>query len=414
MTVGAITFDLGFGASPFLVTLDDASGLAPLTLPEALAAQTAPRDESIPTAPTAAPAADAVQRFTAAMAGSAQPVPAEHPLRMFQSAVAEKPVATGATVPTEVPAPAVAEKPVAAVATVPSEVPVPAPAAAERQVVSATPAAVKEQVAEPVAASGVAEIPVVAETTVIAETPIAADNPAVTVKSTGAETPIPVGNPVVADTSQTVEFPDVVELPSIPGQREPSSELPVAGQFANEARVPREVGEASADRLAQAALGGLGRIDEGGNSAIDSEDIVAATQSAPVVAVPAADVVSVPVAPEVAAAAAATARTEVIVETVDMIVEAVAEQIEVTSALSHGDGNVRIVLKPTVLDGSEISVTARSGELSVAISPATPDAARLAAAALPRLETALAEHVSAFHHVAVAVVQKKGKANETA
>ena len=121
-----------------------------------------------------------------------------------------------------------------------------------------------------------------------------------------------------------------------------------------------------------------------------------------------------PVVPEVAAAAAATARTEAVVETVDKIVEAVAEQIVVTPTILHGDGNVRITLKPTVLDGSEISLTAKDGTLSVIVVPATPEAERLAAVALPRLETALAEHVSVFRHVAVVIAQKKVKANETA
>ena len=141
----------------------------------------------------------------------------------------------------------------------------------------------------------------------------------------------------------------------------------------------------------------------------------AAIQSASVVLTPH---VAEPVAPasvsEIAAASAATARTEVIVETVDKIVEAVVGQIVVTPALARGDGNVRIILKPTVLDGSEISLTAKDGTLTVAVMPATIDAERLASAALPRLETALAEHVSAFRNVAVAIVQKKGKANETA
>jgi hypothetical protein len=206
----------------------------------------------------------------------------------------------------------------------------------------------------------------------------------------------------------------VAESPSTPAPMTPSRETPEANQVAGEAKTPRDVREASADRQAAAAPGGIVEPAAGKNAAIDNEDIAAATQSAPAAAAPAADVVAAPVAPEVAAAAAATARTEVIVETVDRIVEAVAAQIEVTPALAHGDGNVRIVLKPTVLDGSEISVTAKSGELSVAIAPATPAAERLAAAALPRLETALAEHVSTFHRVAVAVVQRKGKANETA
>ena len=148
----------------------------------------------------------------------------------------------------------------------------------------------------------------------------------------------------------------------------------------------------------------------------DDKEVVAATmvQAAPVTAAPQVAEPTVPVAPEVAAAEAATARTEVIVETIDKIVEAVTEQIVVTPALTRGDGNVRITLKPTVLDGSEISMTAKDGALSVVITPATTEAQRMATVALPRLETALAEHVSAFRHVAVAIAQKKGKANEVA
>ena len=136
-------------------------------------------------------------------------------------------------------------------------------------------------------------------------------------------------------------------------------------------------------------------------------------QAVPVAVTPPVAEPAVPVAPEVAAASAASARTEAIRETVEQIVEAVAGQIIVTPALTHGEGNVRITLKPTVLDGSEISLTAKDGALTVAIVPTTPEAERLASAALPRLETALAEHVSAFRHVAVAVATKKGKSDET-
>jgi flagellar hook-length control protein FliK len=146
----------------------------------------------------------------------------------------------------------------------------------------------------------------------------------------------------------------------------------------------------------------------------DLEPPTARIQAVPVaVTLPVAET-TVPVAPEVAAASAETARTEAIRETVEQVVEAVAGQIVVTPALTHGEGNVRITLKPTVLDGSEISLTAQDGALTVAIVPTTPEAERLAAAALPRLETALAEHVSAFRHIAVAVVPKKGKSDETA
>ena len=98
------------------------------------------------------------------------------------------------------------------------------------------------------------------------------------------------------------------------------------------------------------------------------------------------------------------------VETVNQIVEAVAAEIAVSPTLASGNGDIRITLKPTVLDGSEIRLTAQSGELTVSIAPATPAAAALAAAALPRLETALAEHAPSFHHVAVVVATaRKGK-----
>ena len=112
-------------------------------------------------------------------------------------------------------------------------------------------------------------------------------------------------------------------------------------------------------------------------------------------------------------ASAAAARTEVIVETVNEIVEAIAEQISVTSALAQGNGEIRITLRPTVLDGSTINLSAADGELTVVVTPATPAAAAVAAAALPRLEAALAEHAPAFHHVAVALATaKKGKTDE--
>ena len=137
-------------------------------------------------------------------------------------------------------------------------------------------------------------------------------------------------------------------------------------------------------------------------------------QAAPVVVASQVVEPTVTVAPDVATVSAVAARAEAIVETIDKIVEAVVGQIAVTSSLANGEGSVRIMLKPTVLDGSEIALTAKDGTLSVAIVPTTPEAERLAMTALPRLETALAEHVSAFRHVAVAVVQKKEKANETA
>jgi hypothetical protein len=119
--------------------------------------------------------------------------------------------------------------------------------------------------------------------------------------------------------------------------------------------------------------------------------------------------------PSELAASAASARTEAIVETVNEIVETVVDRISVTPTLAQGEGEIRITLRPTVLDGSTVSLSAKGGELTVIVAPATPDAAHLASAALPRLEAALAAHAPAFHHVAVVLAtSKKGKSDEIA
>ncbi len=115
------------------------------------------------------------------------------------------------------------------------------------------------------------------------------------------------------------------------------------------------------------------------------------------------------------AVSAASSRTESIVQTVNEIVETVVDKISVTPTLAQGEGEIRITLRPTVLDGSSVRISAKGGELTVVILPATPEAALSASSALPRLEAALAAHAGAFHYVAVVLsTAKKGKLNETA
>ena len=119
---------------------------------------------------------------------------------------------------------------------------------------------------------------------------------------------------------------------------------------------------------------------------------------------------------EVSAVSAATARTEAVVEVVDKLVEAVVSQITVTPSIIRGEGEVRITLKENVLDGSNITLSAKDGVLAVVVTPATPEAAQAIAAAAPRLEAALAEHVPTFRNVAVKFgsVSRKGNSDETA
>ena len=145
----------------------------------------------------------------------------------------------------------------------------------------------------------------------------------------------------------------------------------------------------------------------------DDSDVV--LQAAPV-QVAASEVQGVAAVPGdgVQSVSAVSARTEAIVDTVNEIVEAVVGQMVVTPSLVQGEGEVRMTLKPTVLDGSDITLSAKDGTLTVAVAPATPAAEQAIAAAMPRLEIALAEHAPAFRHVEVALVAKKGKTDEVA
>ena len=159
---------------------------------------------------------------------------------------------------------------------------------------------------------------------------------------------------------------------------------------------------------------------EGSKYKVESADKTeekAVAASAHVTVAPAAVEAPVPqtvqVPSEAAAVSAASARTEAVVETVNQVVEAVAGQLLVTPGIAYGEGEVKIMLKPTVLDGSEITMSSKDGTLTVYITPATQGAMAAAEAALPRLETALAEHAPAFHHVSVALASKKGSRNET-
>ena len=107
-------------------------------------------------------------------------------------------------------------------------------------------------------------------------------------------------------------------------------------------------------------------------------------------------------------ALAASARTSEIAATVSEIVEAVSAQIEVTPSLIKGEGEIVLRLKPTVLDGSEIKLTAKSGELSIVVAPATQHVAQVVSTNIPQLERALAEHLSAFSNISV-MLRKKEK-----
>lgn len=177
---------------------------------------------------------------------------------------------------------------------------------------------------------------------------------------------------------------------------------------------PVEVKLVSSEGLAPLPVPGLEErfkaAMEKGPVAVSRETQVAA--SAPVAAAVPGEIQAAPLA--TSEVSAASARTEAIVQTVEEIVETIVGKISVTLSLAQGDGEIKIVLRPAVLDGSTIDISAKGGELTVAIAPATPAAQRVIADALPQLEAALASHAPAFRRVSVALSgAKKGKFDET-
>lgn len=424
MTLEAITFDLG-GMPPVEVQLASGSGLAPLPMPEAIlrfraAMEGAPEQGEMPER-TMAKEQPVAPQMTAART---QPEPE---LRIFgrgPHVVLTEPMAADRLEATEAPvaqttetSAVVAEKtavrhketPVGVVDK-PVVTPTEAPVAPEKPMV--VPVAVEKPVAEvPVAPVKTIEVPVTIERSAIqpAEVPVKPVGTAVK----PVEAPVVAATPVV----KSMEAPVVKEQPVVATEK-PVAEVPVAPVKPETVVVP----EAPVAPVKNASDLAASVKPVKKPSVPDKQEAPAPAAQA---AVPAAIDTPVPqtVAPQVAPVAqpevlraeAASARTATIVETVNAVVEEVAAQISVTPTLAQGEGEIRIVLKPTVLDGSEIRLSAKEGTLTVAIAPATPEAAQTVAVALPRLETALAEHAPAFNQVAVVVAAaKKGKTNETA
>ena len=75
------------------------------------------------------------------------------------------------------------------------------------------------------------------------------------------------------------------------------------------------------------------------------------------------------------------------------IAEAVADRVLVSPGLMLGDGEVRVLLKPDVLLGTEIRVVSKNGAVNVNFIPTTPEVAALLERNQPMLVQHLATHV---------------------
>ena len=75
------------------------------------------------------------------------------------------------------------------------------------------------------------------------------------------------------------------------------------------------------------------------------------------------------------------------------IATSVADAVMVSPGLLQGDGTVRVVLKPDVLQGTEIRVVSENGAVTVNFIPSTPEVAALLERSQPMLVQHLATHV---------------------
>ena len=236
----------------------------------------------------------------------------------------------------------------------------------------------------------------------------------------GSRPAVIVGKPVVEspDTSccstLVVEKP-VVEAPIAPTApvATPVVESPVApaAPVAKSSVVESPAAPVVEAPVAKSELASARPVVVGKRTAAPEEVVVIdLSQESARAAAPLREAPFVAAAQQEIVASTASARTEAIVEVVNNVAEAIADQILVTPSLVRGEGQMIVRLKPEVLDGSEIRLSSESGTLAVEVVPSTPNAAKLATEAMPRLETALAEHVSAFRKISVSV--RKGKGNE--
>ena len=274
MTVGEITFDLGLGSSPFLVTIGDASGLAPLDLPEAFTMRLPSHDEPPLPKPAAEPSAGAVRRFETAMSNDASFGTADHPLRVFRNMATATSSADAVVV--EKPKPGMESVVIDPSVVVQTQVAVETPVATDKPVVAEKPIAVGTSVVsgKPIAV----ESPVVAESTTeavektsvhsVGTAPRAVRDgrgatalPVFATAFTAVEKPRPVTASVVIDPSVVVQTPFAIEKPvaidkPVVAEKSIAGESPVVAESTTEAVEKTSVH--SAGTVPRAVRGGRG------------------------------------------------------------------------------------------------------------------------------------------------------------
>ena len=230
------------------------------------------------------------------------------------------------------------------------------------------------------------------------------------VPSTTPTTSAPSAPPASAPSAPpTLVGGDVLGAPR-PGAEVPSAESsPVVSPGVpvrpDAAVVDESSVAAFAARRGRRALPSEGAVQKAASPAPSASSAPSAPSALPVsfavpeVSAPAAAPTAAPVTAVEAVVAAFTPSVARAVEPAQVLVEAaraVADTLLVTPGLLRGEGEIRIQLRPDVLDGTEIHIVVAGRQLTVAFTPPTPDLVALIEQSRPQLTAHLAERIHSF------------------
>ena len=227
--------------------------------------------------------------------------------------------------------------------------------------------------------------------------------------STMLAVPPAVSTPSVPSAPPTLVGGDVLGAPRPGAEVPPAESSPVVSPgvpVRPDAAVLDESSVAAfAARRGRRALPSEGAVQKAAPSAPSASSAPSAPSALPVsfavpeVSAPAAAPTAAPVTAVEAVVAAFTPSAARSVEPAQVLVEAaraVADTLLVTPGLLRGEGEIRIQLRPDVLDGTEIHIAVAGRQLTVAFTPPTPDLVALIEQSRPQLTAHLAERIHAF------------------
>ena len=220
--------------------------------------------------------------------------------------------------------------------------------------------------------------------------------PAVSTPSVPSAPPALVGGDVLGAPRPGAEVPPAESSPVV------SPGVPVRPDAAV---VDESSVAAFAARRGRRALPTEGGVQKAASSAPSASSASSVPSALPVslavpeVSAPAAAPTAAPVTAVEAVVAAFTPSAARAVEPAQVLVEAaraVADTLLVTPGLLRGEGEIRIQLRPDVLDGTEIHIVVAGRQLTVAFTPPTPDLVALIEQSRPQLTAHLAERIHSF------------------